>query len=101
MGWENRNGHRYYYRKRRIGGRVVSEYLGAGEWVEAIAGLTRLDRMERDEERAAWRTEREREQIRDADIDAVAGLLDTVTAGALLLAGCHMHKGTWRRKRTQ
>jgi len=30
MGWEERRGRKYFYRKRRNGGRVVSEYLGAG-----------------------------------------------------------------------
>lgn len=100
MGWEHRNGHRYYYRKRRVGGHVISEYLGAGEWVEAIADLTRLDRIERAEERAAQHAEREHEQNKDADVDAVADLLNTLAAGTLLLAGCHTHKGTWRRRRT-
>jgi hypothetical protein len=35
MGWEERNGNRYFYRKARVNGRVVSEYIGAG----AIASL--------------------------------------------------------------
>jgi hypothetical protein len=30
MGWEDRNGRRYYYRKRRQGKQVVPEYVGGG-----------------------------------------------------------------------
>ena len=30
MGWETRSGNRYYYRKRWVNGRPVSEYVGAG-----------------------------------------------------------------------
>jgi hypothetical protein len=35
MGWEQRNGRRCYYRKRRVGGRVRSIYCGSGERGEA------------------------------------------------------------------
>jgi hypothetical protein len=35
MGWEIRQGKRYYYRKRRVNGRIRSIYCGSGEKGEA------------------------------------------------------------------
>ena len=42
MAWEERNGNQYYYRKRRQGNRVVSEYVGKGAWIHAVATLEKL-----------------------------------------------------------
>ena len=39
MSWEQRGNRRYYFRKRRQAGRVVSEYVGAGELAVAAATL--------------------------------------------------------------
>jgi len=38
---------RYYYRSRRVGGRVVTEYLGAGEGAERSAAMEARKREER------------------------------------------------------
>ena len=37
MAWEERNGNRYFYRKRRVGDRVISEYVGGDFMAEFIA----------------------------------------------------------------
>jgi hypothetical protein len=37
MSWKSINGQRYSYRSKRIGRRVVSEYVSAGEVAELIA----------------------------------------------------------------
>jgi hypothetical protein len=42
MGFENRKGNRYYYRKKRVGRRVVSEYIGKGEYAGILARINRL-----------------------------------------------------------
>jgi hypothetical protein len=101
MSWETRSGgRRYYFRARKVNGRVVKEYLGTGELAEALAALDALDR-----EGAALRAEAERrERQRHADLDgAVAEFcraVDAVVADALRLAGYHRHaRGQWRRKR--
>ena len=99
MGWEERGGQRYFYRKRRRGGHVVSEYVGRGEWVEALASLEMADRMQRAVEREERRDERAREQADEAALDELTALVDTLTTGCLLAAGYHTHKRTWRRKR--
>ena len=49
MAWEARGNKSYYYRKRRIGRRVVSEYVGSSETAELIAGMDVLDQEQRQE----------------------------------------------------
>jgi hypothetical protein len=99
MGWEERRGHQYFYRKRRRNGRVVSEYVGCGEWVEALASLEMADRMQRAVEREERRDERDQVRADEASLDELTALVDTLTTGCLLAAGYHTHKRTWRRKR--
>lgn len=47
MGWERRGNGYYYYRKRREGHRVISEYVGNGRAAEVAAAMDRLKRRER------------------------------------------------------
>ncbi len=99
MAWEERRGRRYYYQKRRVAGRVVSVYLGQGEGVSILAELDDAERMERQEARAEEQVQRAALRREDEDFAEVTGLTEAFAAAALLLAGCHTHKGTWRRKR--
>ena len=50
MSWEARGNKRYYTRSRRINGRVVREYIGAGLLAEAAATLDSAARAERQRE---------------------------------------------------
>jgi len=99
MAWEERHGRRYYYRKRRVAGRVVSVYLGQGAVVSMLADLDDAERMERQEARQEEQVRRAELRRKDEDLAALTGLTEAFAAAALLLAGCHTHKGTWRRKR--
>lgn len=49
MGWEQRGNGEYYYRKARRGGRVVSEYVGRGDFASLAALLDEERREERQE----------------------------------------------------
>ena len=73
MGWETRRGRRYYYRKRRVAGRVTSEYVGCGAWVEAMAQLEQADRLERADEREKRRAQRDRERAEEAEVGGSIG----------------------------
>ena len=99
MGWEERSGRQYYYRKRREGQRVISEYIGTGEFAELAATLDALIRMEREAELEVWRQEREAEQKIVAEMEKLAEAVRVLTAAALLGTGHRTHKGQWRRKR--
>lgn len=101
MGWEERGGRRYYYRKWREGGRVASEYVGGDELAVMLASLYAADRAERAVEREWEREARRREVEAEAALDATTEMATTLTAATLLAAGCHMHKGQWRRRRGQ
>ena len=98
MAWEKRNGRKYYYRKRREGGRVVSEYVGAGIGAEAIATI---DKVNQGKQRTA-RQRRQREKIQymkeEREAIEVIELTRLLTRAALLLSGYHLHKGQWRKR---
>ena len=95
MSWEGRHNRRYYYRKRRQGDRVISEYVGAGELAEACAALDTLE----GEIRRAARERRRADRALDARVDQACDFIRALTCAALLVGGYHTHKGQWRKKR--
>lgn len=99
MGWEYRGNNKYYYRKKRVGKKVVSEYIGAGPAAEKIAQEDEVERRKRKRERIAW--ERRKAEIMELDdaLDLLEGITRNLIHANLLLAGFHTHKGQWRRKR--
>jgi len=99
MAWEKRRGKEYYYRKRRIGDRVVSEYVGTGPEAEVAATLDELTRQAQEEKRDLFRQERERQRAIDEAVDRACRLTRYLIYAALLLNCYHMHRGQWRKKR--
>ena len=99
MAWEKRGSGSYYYRKRRSGDRVVSEYVGTGLFAELLGEADALERDQRALEREAERQEREEMLAVDREIDQVVELIRALTHGMLLISGYHTHKGQWRKRR--
>ena len=98
MGWERRGSGCYYYRKRRLGNRVVSTYVGAGECGAAAARHDARAHAERERTRREEIRERERLlALERAGADA-EDRVHLVTQAWLLAAGYHTHKGQWRRR---
>jgi hypothetical protein len=97
MGWE-RGG--YYTRSRKVNGRVVREYVGAGRVAVLAAQLDALDREQRACDADTRRTIR-------SDLDELADSLhelndrcELLARAALIAAGFRQHnRGEWRRKR--
>lgn len=98
MGWDK--GGRYYTRSRRVGGRVVREYVGGGELGHLAAQLDAIGREERESERAAARAEQDTIAALDgpaAELDDLAG---QVVRAVMAIAGYHQHhRGNWRKRR--
>ena len=99
MAWESRGRQRYFYRAKRIQGRVRKIYLGAWDVARQAAEKVAAAKARR----AAERAELAAEQARLAGPDQVAAEVqhgvDLLTEAALLAAGCHEHRGEWRRSR--
>ncbi len=99
MGWEQRNGRSYYFRKVREGGRVRSEYMGAGLLAQLSAEEDDDKRRERNAQRATDRATRHAEAQIDRQLAGVESAIAAMTHDTLLAAGYHQHKGQWRKKR--
>jgi hypothetical protein len=93
MGLERRNGGLYYYRKRRVGRSVRSEYVGGGMLAEFAARLDEEDRDEARQQAAAVKAEWDAKRAAlDAEEARVAGYLhaiDRTVSQALEAAGYH------------
>ena len=99
MGWERRGSGQYYYRKIRRGGRVVSEYVGSGEFAILTALLDEEQRAERQEQQEAERRRREEADQIDHELARMDDTLRLLTTIMLEQAGYHRHKGQWRKQR--
>lgn len=99
MSWETRGNNRYYYRRRKVGGRVVTEYIGAGDVAEALAGLDELDRQRRQLDAAEWQAFVEDERRTSAALAEVDELVRSAVAAVLIINGYHTHRRQWRRQR--
>lgn len=97
MGWENRNGKTYYYRKEWERGRCVSAYIGAGDLARFTETIETSRRKERELIREAWRLERGQMQRNDESAAEIFAAADDVMETALLAAGCYKHNREWRR----
>jgi len=95
MGWEDHRGKRYYYRKRRVGKRVVSDYIGAGPYAEQVAANAARAQAQRAKAQARLTADREVEVIL-RKLDRLAAAL---TRATLLAEGYHTHRGEWRKQR--
>jgi hypothetical protein len=99
MAWEDRNGNLYYYRKRREGGRVVSEYVGSGFAGIMAEGLDLENRQEAEYRRRELRKQKQYAAAIESQAREVEEYTRIMTRAYLLLAGYHTHKGQWRKIR--
>lgn len=102
MPWEQRGNQTYYYRSKRVGGRVVKEYLGGGVLGMLAAETDEIEREQRADERAQLQAERDHWADLERSARELDDLADGLAAVELLTAGFHRHdRGTWRRRRDE
>lgn len=99
MGYERRPGGIYYYRKKRVGKRVISEYIGAGELSYAAYTLDQVNSAQRRLEATVWKQERARMLQDDEKARNSLNLLQNSIENELERAGYHKVRGRWRKKR--
>lgn len=99
MAWEERGNNKYYYRKKKIDGRVISEYVGKGARAQQIALLDLKIRQDRKEESINIRQQKEKFYLFNNQVIQMSLLVDRMVGGFLIIAGFHQYKGQWRRRR--
>lgn len=102
MGWKERSGgRRYYYRNRKVNGRVLSEYVGSGAFAELASQLDEAKRQEAAAQREILRRVLAKQAAIDGQIEEIEQLVKDLVTAVLLATGHHQHKRQWRRERAR
>lgn len=99
MAWETRGNNIYYYRKRRVGCRVISEYIGRGAIAQEIAFMDLETKEERLEKSRRVEQQLGEFSLFENQVTQVSLLVDRIVGGFLVISGFHKRKGQWRRRR--
>ena len=99
MPWQRQTRKSYYTRRRRVDGRIITEYLGRSR-AAALASAA-------DQERAALRAQQLAEERADRDfyehfkarLDEIDVIVRALTTATLLVSGYHLHHRQWRKNR--
>jgi hypothetical protein len=90
----------YYYRKRRQGERVVSEYIGKGLAGELADLCDKEDKLKADVGRAELQEQKATAAKLGKEIRKTQDYTRTITRAVLLLSGYHAPRRQWRKLRT-
>ena len=98
MTWEQRGNRRYYYRKKRNGSRVTTEYVGTGTVAVLLAEKDRQDREKFLHTRQKWRAQKSEFKNVEQDHEFLMVITRGLVRAIFLTSGYHPHKGQWRKK---
>jgi hypothetical protein len=99
MAFEERSGNHYYYRKRRDGNRVISEYVGKGELAFLIAQMDEIERQEKETKAAKQRNNRDTLQEIDQQLSGFEEKTKSLLEAVLIEKGFYRTKSReWRIK---
>lgn len=99
MGWEKRGNGDFYYRKERVGSKVVSRYFGGDYLAQLVSSLDESDRATRLIEKIAIDEEIANDQRHFHSFQEIEGSARKIIQAAYLINGFCLHKGQWRKKR--
>lgn len=99
MGWEDRDGRQYYYRKRRQGKQVVSEYVGSGLVGDLAAISDHEEKFKTDVQSAQLHVQKAEFASLAGEIRQAEEYTKAFTRAVLLLAGYHAPRRQWRKRR--
>ena len=99
MPWEERGACRYYYRKTRVDGKVVTEYVGSGLLAEAASLIDKRERNQRELAKLEWQCLVADQRRVDHAIGTYRAQLVQLVGDVLCACGYHQHKGQWRKAR--
>ena len=99
MGWEHRGNSNYYYRKKRIGQRVISEYMGTGSLADLYSDMDTqfvLNGVSLESSRLSSGMEA---RNLEAELEHLDEIIYGLVWATLLVSGYRSHKGQWRKAR--
>ena len=99
MAWEQRGGSLYYYRKRRQGRRVLSEYVGSGLAGRMASALDNDEQERRRSDREKLDQQMAEVERLDQALRRLNSSIGTIVYAMLFASGFHCHKGQWRKRR--
>jgi hypothetical protein len=100
MAWEKRADRWYFYRRRRVAGRQVREYVGTGAAAEMAAALEQARQQQRHLRRQLALDERRRWEAAAAPLEELIRLTRLLLRCRLEDEGFRQHaRGGWRRRR--
>jgi hypothetical protein len=99
MGLERRGNRIYYYRKRRVGDRVISEYVGGGQLAHTAKEMDDIDATKKRIAMDGSQQALEKENMLTDQIGHAFAGVDRLLKAEMLRLGYHQHSRTWRRRR--
>lgn len=99
MAWESRGNRSYFYKKKRVGGKIKSVYIGAGDYAMLSHELEDARRNEAKIEKEKQQRRRTKTETIDEQINEISALNQSLVNSLFLLNGFYPHKRQWRKKR--
>jgi hypothetical protein len=100
MSWHLVGTRRYFYVHKRIGGKPVRRYVGAGQIGEIAGATAELRRLQRAIEARECKAEADRLDQAEEPLIELCEITEMLTRAALVAAGYHRHdRGKWRYRR--
>lgn len=99
MAWEQRGNRNYFYRKKRTGGKVQSDYVGSGDAAGLIERYEQIEKQRAEAAAEELAEARAKAEAIDEQINELSEINQTLVDALFLLNGFYRHKGQWRKKR--